>query len=187
VAIVSIQLGAAICQNRVLARRPAKACPPCASHSLRSLMLVICRLRMRLKPAARTKHRALRAALGGMKPAVYMARAGALGIAGCFGISGPLTLAMLSSRRPIDLHGLRLAGWALGLLPLQAPRDIDPTGRSTRWARHVRALYIFFGQKAGAGEGVAPWRFGDVRGHTRSAASQAATTCSTRAFCPKKM
>ena len=156
VAIVSIQLGAAI------AKTLFPLIGPQGTTALRLafssvLMLVILRpWRMRVTRAAWRTIVSYGLALGGMNLLFYMAlRTVPLGIAVALEFSGPLALAMLSSRRPIDFVWIALAVFGLlVLLPLQGARDIDPTGAiyalgaGTCWA-----LYIFFGQKAGTGRG----------------------------------
>jgi len=156
VAIVSIQLGAAIAKT-LFSRVGPQGVTAMRLAFASILMLVILRpWRMRVTPAARRNIVLYGAALGGMNLLFYMAlRTVPLGIAVALEFSGPLALAMLSSRRPIDFAWIALAGLGiLALLPLQGARDIDVTGAiyalgaGTCWA-----LYIFFGQKAGAGRG----------------------------------
>ena len=95
-------------------------------------------------------------ALGGMNLLFYMAlRTVPLGIAVALEFTGPLALAMFSSRRPIDFVWIALAVMGLlMLLPLRGARDIDPTGAIYALGSGACwALYILFGQKAGAGRG----------------------------------
>ena len=95
--------------------------------------------------------------LGAMNLSFYMAiRTIPLGIAVAIEFSGPLALAMISSRRAIDFMWIALAVAGLSLLlPLNvSDARLDPLGilfallAGTFWA-----LYIVFGQKAGSAHG----------------------------------
>ena len=96
--------------------------------------------------------------LGTMNLVFYMSlRTIPLGIAVALEFTGPLALAVFSSRRLIDLVWIALvvAGLAL-LLPLQgAAQALDPAGVLYALAAGVGwALYIIWGQKAGAAYGA---------------------------------
>ncbi|MBC3363661.1 threonine/homoserine exporter RhtA [Pseudomonas sp. SWRI154] len=97
-------------------------------------------------------------ALGGMNFLFYMSlRTVPLGIAVALEFTGPLAVAIYASRRAIDFLWIALA--LIGLLLLiptgAASASIDMTGASYALGAGVCwALYILFGQKAGADNGV---------------------------------
>ncbi|WP_434562251.1 threonine/homoserine exporter RhtA [Pseudomonas sp. Z5-35] len=97
-------------------------------------------------------------ALGGMNFLFYMSlRTVPLGIAVALEFTGPLAVAIYASRRAIDFLWIALA--VIGLLLLiptgAASASIDLTGASYALGAGVCwALYILFGQKAGADNGV---------------------------------
>ncbi|ETS29393.1 threonine/homoserine exporter RhtA [Photorhabdus temperata] len=98
-------------------------------------------------------------ALGAMNYTFYMALTTIpLGIAVALEFTGPLAVAMFSSRRPIDFLwvALVIAGLAF-LLPIGNNIDgLDPIGIIYALSAGVFwALYIIFGQRAGAGHGAA--------------------------------
>ncbi|WP_445494205.1 threonine/homoserine exporter RhtA [Photorhabdus sp. SF281] len=98
-------------------------------------------------------------ALGAMNYTFYMALTTIpLGIAVALEFTGPLAVAMCSSRRPIDFLwvALVIAGLAF-LLPIGNNIDgLDPVGIIYALSAGVCwALYIIFGQRAGAGHGAA--------------------------------
>ena len=104
--------------------------------------------------------------LGAMNFLYYMAlRTVPLGITVALEFTGPLAVAVLSSRRPIDFLWVLLAAMGLVLvLPIRhAGAGIDPVGTlyalgaGTCWA-----LYIVFGQKAGHYFGPNAVAFGSV-------------------------
>ena len=97
------------------------------------------------------------ASLGVMNLLFYMSlKTVPLGIAVALEFTGPLVLAMISSRRLIDFVWIALAviGLAL-LLPVNpANADLDPLGAALALGAGVCwALYILFGQRAGAEHG----------------------------------
>ncbi|MGV8844511.1 MAG: threonine/homoserine exporter RhtA [Pseudomonas sp.] len=97
-------------------------------------------------------------ALGGMNLLFYMSlQSVPLGIAVALEFTGPLSLALLSSRRPLDFTWIALAIFGLWLLlPDQyASEQIDPLGMAyALGAGLCWAMYIIFGQKAGAEHGA---------------------------------
>lgn len=98
-------------------------------------------------------------ALGAMNLLFYLAVARVpLGLAVAMEFTGPLGVAMLASRRPIDFLwiGLCAAGLALILSPAPAATTaLDPIGVACAFgAGACWALYIVFGQKAGGEHGM---------------------------------
>lgn len=97
-------------------------------------------------------------ALGCMNLLFYMSlRTVPLGIAVALEFTGPLAVAILASRRAVDFAWVALA--VLGLLLLipmgDAQAGIDPVGACYALGAGVCwALYILYGQKAGADNGV---------------------------------
>ncbi|MGV7961557.1 threonine/homoserine exporter RhtA [Photorhabdus tasmaniensis] len=105
-------------------------------------------------------------ALGAMNYTFYMALTTIpLGIAVALEFTGPLAVAMFSSRRPIDFLwvALVIAGLAF-LLPIGSNIDgLDPVGIIYALSAGVCwALYIIFGQRAGAGHGAATVSIGSL-------------------------
>ncbi|WAJ35596.1 threonine/homoserine exporter RhtA [Pseudomonas sp. GOM7] len=96
-------------------------------------------------------------ALGGMNLLFYMSlQRIPLGIAVALEFTGPLALALFSSRRPLDFVWVILAIVGLWiLLPTGATQSaIDPLGAALALAAGACwSLYIVFGQKAGAQHG----------------------------------
>ena len=97
-------------------------------------------------------------ALGGMNFLFYMSlRSVPLGIAVALEFTGPLAVALFSSRKPLDFVWIALA--AIGLLLLipigQENANLDMTGVAYALGAGVCwAAYILFGQKAGEDNGV---------------------------------
>jgi len=97
-------------------------------------------------------------ALGAMNFLFYMSlRTLPLGIAVALEFTGPLAVAVYSSRKAIDFLWIAMAVLGLGLLipSHEAQQGIDMTGAAYALGAGVCwALYILFGQKAGADNGV---------------------------------
>lgn len=97
-------------------------------------------------------------ALGGMNFLFYMSlRTVPLGIAVALEFTGPLTVALLASRRALDFIWIALAvAGLLLLIPVgQTGASIDPIGALYALGAGVCwALYILYGQKAGAENGI---------------------------------
>jgi inner membrane transporter RhtA len=105
-------------------------------------------------------------ALGVMNFLYYLAlRTLPLGITVAIEFAGPLAVAVLSSRRPIDFLWIALAAGGLALLlPItRTGANIDPTGVAfALGAGACWGLYIVFGQKAGADYGPQTVALGSV-------------------------
>lgn len=158
IAMASIQTGASLAKSLF---------PAVGAQGTTTLRLVFASLIMTLvlRPwRARFNSRALSMivfygmALGGMNLLFYMSlRSVPLGIAVALELTGPLTVALLSSRRAIDFVWIALA--AAGLLLLipssQTATSLDPVGAAyALGAGACWAAYIVFGQKAGEHNGV---------------------------------
>jgi inner membrane transporter RhtA len=104
--------------------------------------------------------------LGVMNFLYYMAlRTVPLGITVALEFTGPLAVAVLSSRRPVDFVWIALAAAGLSLLlPIgHTQAAIDPTGALfALGAGACWALYIVFGQKAGAAYGAQAVALGSI-------------------------
>ena len=104
--------------------------------------------------------------LGAMNLLFYMSlKTIPLGIAVALEFTGPLALALFGSRRLLDFLWIALAALGLWLLlPDTAADDhLDPLGMGLALAAGVCwALYILFGQKAGAAHGRQTVAFGTL-------------------------
>lgn len=158
IAMISIQSGASLAKGLF---------PLVGAQGTTALRLIFASLIMLvlLRPwRARLDRAALRSviiygmALGGMNLMFYMAvRTVPLGIAVALEFTGPLAVALLGSRRALDFVWIALAIFGLLLLvPLgDSPAAVDPVGACYALAAGACwALYILYGQKAGAEHGV---------------------------------
>ena len=95
--------------------------------------------------------------LGGMNLLFYLSlKSIPLGVAVALEFTGPLGLALLSSRRLLDFIWIVLAVFGLWLLlpSVEGPASLDPWGMlAALGAGLCWAIYIVFGQKAGAEHG----------------------------------
>jgi inner membrane transporter RhtA len=158
IAMASIQTGASLAKSLF---------PVVGAQGTTTLRLIFASLIMLifLRPwRARLTARSLRTvviygiALGGMNFLFYMSlRTVPLGIAVALEFTGPLAVALLSSRKAVDFVWVVLAGSGLLLLvptgASSAQLDLPGVGYALG-AGVCWAAYILFGQKAGADNGV---------------------------------
>lgn len=158
IAMASIQTGAAITKQLF----PVVGTTGAATLRLLFAAIILCVVlrpwRLRMTPADRRSILVYGIALAGLNCLYYAAlRTVPLGIATALEFTGPLLVAMLSSRRALDFLwiGLAIVGLLL-LLPLGSTSTrIDPVGAAfALGAGTCWALYIVFGRKAGAEQGV---------------------------------
>jgi inner membrane transporter RhtA len=158
VGMVSIQTGAAFAKQMFPAVGPAGA----AALRLLFAALILCAAlrpwRLRMTAAARRSILIYGVAVAGLNNLFYASlRTVPLGIATALEFAGPLLMAMLSSRRAVDFLWIGLA--VVGLL-LLLPLGLTSTGVDSLGALLALgagacwALYIVFGQKAGAEHGI---------------------------------
>ncbi len=104
--------------------------------------------------------------LGSMNLLFYMSlKTIPLGIAVALEFTGPLALALFASRRLLDFVWIALAVFGLWLLlpTEQSSAHLDPLGMALALGAGVCwALYIVFGQKAGAAHGAQTVAFGTI-------------------------
>lgn len=157
VAMISIQSGASLAKSLF---------PLVGAEGITTLRLSIGTLilfiifrpwRMRFSAGNRLPLLIYGLSLGAMNYLFYLSlRTVPLGIAVALEFTGPLAVAMFSSRRPIDFVWVALAIIGLGfLLPIGHDMDsIDPLGAACALgAGACWAIYIIFGQKAGGDHG----------------------------------
>ena len=166
VAMGSIQLGASFAKT--LFHLVGAAGAVALRTALATLMLagVLRPWRTRVAGGARTALLVYGVSLGVMNLLYYLAlRTLPLGITVSIEFTGPLAVAVLSSRRAIDFLWIGLAATGLGLLLPLVPGhgSIDPTGALfALGAGACWALYIVFGQRAGADYGTQAVALGSV-------------------------
>ena len=166
VAMVSVQTGAALAKG--LFPRVGVAGATTLRLALASLMLLaVWRPWQRLPKARETRSLLIYGvAMGVMNLCFYSALARIpLGIAVALEFSGPLAVAMAASHRAVDFVWLALAALGLlALLPLGlAHQPLSPAGIVFALAAGACwALYIVFGQKAGALHGGMTTALGTV-------------------------
>lgn len=158
VAMASIQSGAAIAKRLFPVVGTAGAAALRLTFAALVLGAVLRPWRRRMDAAAWRSVLVYGVALAGLNGLFYAAlRTVPLGIATALEFTGPLFVAMLASRRLLDFAWIGLAvGGLLLLLPLGAASTaVDPAGAAFALGAGVCwALYIVFGQKAGAEHGL---------------------------------
>jgi inner membrane transporter RhtA len=154
----SIQAGAAVAKRLFPVAGPVGAVTLRLLFATLVLGVVLRPWRMRLSPAARRSVLVYGVALGGMNSLFYAALARIpLGVATAIEFTGPLAVAVLASRRAIDYVWVALAVGGLALLlPFrEAAAGVDLVGAALALAAGVCwALYIVYGQRAGAEHGL---------------------------------
>jgi inner membrane transporter RhtA len=163
VAMVSFQIGATFAKQLI----PVVGAPGTTALrlGLSALLLVAVQRPWRAMPSrsAWPVVLAYGISLGAMNSVFYLALSRIpLGIAVAIEFIGPLAVAVLASRRPLDFLWVGLAAMGLSLLLPITPSGaaLDPLGVLFALAAGVGwALYIVFGQKAGQAQGpsAATW------------------------------
>lgn len=153
--MISIQSGASLAKHLFLVLNPQGVTTLRLIFSSLILTLIWRPWRYRLGPDGRRAILLYGASLGGMNLLFYMAlQKIPLGVAVALEFTGPLLVALLSSRHMRDLLWVALAilGIALLLPAQQASAALDLEGIFYALAAGgCWALYIVFGQKAGSG------------------------------------
>jgi inner membrane transporter RhtA len=168
VAIVCFQAGAALAKGLFPAVGASGAAALRLALAAIMLLAVWRPWRMRVSPREVRVIVIYGLALGWMNFFFYLSlRSIPLGIAVALEFTGPLGLAMASSRRAIDFLWILMAALGLlALLPLglgSKPLDVQGVGCALA-AGLCWALYIFFGRKAGAAHGGQTTALGMVIG-----------------------
>lgn len=167
VSMISFQCGASLAKHLF----PIVGAEGATAYRLgiSAVLLLLLRRPWRAKPAQRNRSAlwVYGLTLGAMNLCFYLSlRTIPLGIAVALEFTGPLALALLHSRRVLDIVWIALivAGLAL-LLPLRGVGALDPVGVAFALAAGVGwALYIVFGQKTGAAYGANAVTLGTVIG-----------------------
>jgi inner membrane transporter RhtA len=157
IAMCSIQGGAALAKSLF----PLVGAEGTTALRLSLAAIILCVVmrpwRKRLNTGAWRSLLAYGAALGGMNLMFYMSlKTVPLGIAVALEFTGPLLLALFSSRRLVDFIWIALAVFGLWLLlpSAQTTAPLNPVGAGLALgAGACWALYIICGQKAGAEHG----------------------------------
>lgn len=166
IAMCSIQGGAALAKSLF----PLVGAEGTTALRLSLAAIILCVVmrpwRKRLNTAAWRSLVAYGSALGGMNLMFYMSlKTVPLGIAVALEFTGPLVLALFSSRRLVDFIWIALAVFGLWLLlpSEQTTAPLDPAGAGLALgAGACWALYIICGQKAGAEHGSHTVAFGTL-------------------------
>jgi inner membrane transporter RhtA len=166
VAMSSIQAGASLAKTLFHTVGAAGAVALRTALATVMLAIVLRPWRARFTAASWPALAVYGVSLGVMNFLYYMAlRTVPLGIAVALEFTGPLAVAVLSSRRAIDFLWIALAAAGLSLLlPIgHTHAGIDPAGTLfALGAGACWALYIVFGQKAGAAYGPQAVALGSV-------------------------
>jgi inner membrane transporter RhtA len=166
IAMSSIQAGASLAKT--LFHTVGAAGAVALRTALATLMLVIVLRpwRVRFTTASWPALAVYGVSLGIMNFLYYLAlRTVPLGITVSLEFTGPLAVAVLSSRRGVDFLWIALAAVGLGLLlPIgHTQAGIDPVGAAfALGAGSCWALYIVFGQRAGAAYGPQAVALGSI-------------------------
>ena len=166
IAMMSIQSGASLAKSLFpLVGAPGVTALRIALGTL-ILVVVFKPWRLRFKKEQRRPLRFYGLALGGMNYMFYLSiQTIPLGIAVALEFTGPLAVALFSSRRPVDFIWVVLAVLGLWfLLPLgQSVSQIDLTGAALALgAGACWAVYILTGQRAGEEHGPATVALGSL-------------------------
>jgi len=166
IAMSSIQVGASLAKTLFHSVGASGAVALRTALAALMLAVVLRPWRARVPAASWPALAVYGTSLGVMNFLYYLAlRTVPLGITVALEFTGPLLVAVLTSRRPVDFLWIALAAAGLSLLlPIShAGAAIDPTGAAFALAAGACwALYIVFGQKAGAALGAQAVALGSV-------------------------
>lgn len=158
IAMASIQSGASLAKSMFPLVGPEGTTTLRLVFASVIMLLLLRPWRAKLSPSALKSVIIYGASLGGMNFLFYMSlQTVPLGIAVALEFTGPLAVALYASRRAVDFLwiGLAVAGLLL-LIPIgQTDANLDLKGASFALGAGVCwALYILYGQKAGAENGI---------------------------------
>jgi inner membrane transporter RhtA len=166
IAMASIQAGASLAKTLFHSVGAPGAVALRTALATLMLVIVLRPWRARITAASWRPLAVYGVSLGVMNFLYYMAlRTVPLGITVALEFTGPLAVAMLSSRRPIDFLWIVLAAMGLFLLlPVgHSGAVVDPAGALFALAAGgCWALYIIFGQKTGADYGAQAVALGSI-------------------------